>query len=211
MATNDFLYNSDDNIDKVILYKETTISSGQSLSIPHGLGFIPLVFGVWSSTSDFTTCHPIGEIGNWAYVGVAANSTSVDLNYVGSGTVYVRIYGLMPTDQEGNAPNATSGVNGLIFSSDYNYTKLYMSGVTNSETGTSTISHNLGYKPQVMAWEENYNGTISPFSVSQFIIGNTAAGNVQDGMAITNSVLQFKRFPDDSRRFHYRIYYDESA
>ena len=54
---NNFLINTDYPLDMIIYYKfyelTTNGSSSQTVTIPHGLGFTPLLFGVWSTTPDF--------------------------------------------------------------------------------------------------------------------------------------------------------------
>ena len=54
----EFLLNTDYEMDKIIYFKEgkvnNPINNYETISIPHNLGFAPLIFGVCSFNSSFT-------------------------------------------------------------------------------------------------------------------------------------------------------------
>lgn len=234
-----FLMSSDHQVDKIIYFKERFVAVNDkqgSTEFNVDLPFCPLVFGVWSTTPDFTVCHPFTQGGIMSsrtndfvtdFVGVKAsraNGTTkimVDHYFTSVHNYYVRIYGFMPTDVELSADITSTRAQGLISSSDYNYRKLVLAGVepytidTTSQTGqasTVTINHNLGYLPQVMAWlETSYMNEreIIPFGFSQRGSSLAPFGNI----TLTNSSVVITPLAGqwgDTFRAHYRIYYDEA-
>lgn len=235
----DFLMSSDHQIDKIVYFKEmfVPVSNKQdSLNIDTGLPFCPLVFGVWSTTPDFTVCHPFTQGGIMSsrtndfvtdFVGVKASRTNgttkitIDHYFTSVHNYYVRIYGFMPTDIELSADITSTSAQELISSSDYNYRKLALAGVepytidTTSQTGqasTITINHNLGYLPQTMAWLET--SYIDEREIIPFGFGQLGSDRAPYGHTIlTTTSVMITPLPGqwgDNFRVHYRIYYDEA-
>lgn len=225
MATG-LLIDSDNPLDKVILLKSDTLVfsvSGTSYTFNHGLSFTPLIKVVWSTNSDFSVTYSVGDgpVSSSVFspfipmLSMAkANSTSVTLEFSNPDTVptaYLRVYGFMPSNVNVDASFTSSSAENFTIDSDYNYTKLYMSGVTaSSSTGSSTesINHNLGYYPQVESWYEQsgYIWVLNSASIFNGVEYYSSAN-------ITTSTLTYIReqFPSSAIAFHYRIYEDELA
>ena len=56
----DFLLNTDYEMDKIVYFKEGSLNSGQTdVSIPHKLGFAPLIFGICAFNEDFSDARGI--------------------------------------------------------------------------------------------------------------------------------------------------------
>jgi hypothetical protein len=216
MANSDFLIQSDYPMDKIVYITSGSIPiDGFPHTIPHGLPFVPLLGGYWSLTPDFAICYEFfsGDFpsGNAGYffaheVDILADATNVQLDTVdiagGSKTAYYRVYGFEPSD---SAVEITTPVGGDSFNinSDYNYMKLFMSGVVNPGTvSTYTIDHNLGYIPQVHAWY-TWLGDCVPMVRA----GDTSSGQIMIQVTPTQIIMS-NLFNLAVTRLDYRIYLD---
>lgn len=163
-----FLLNTDYPLDKVVYLLSGSYTqaggggTGTQVQIAHNLPFRPLVTGSWSTSSDFSVTHemfmPIyNDIGN-TYVQVYSNDTNITIsgfkNSSGNQTIYYRIYGLAPNDSTGDAPSTASNADNFVLNTDYNYCKLYYNDTIPASAAT-TITHNFGYRPQIMAWAKD--------------------------------------------------------
>ena len=219
---NDFLLNTDYELDKIILVK--TGDFIQSANIKHGLSFTPLVFGVWSTDKDFTTTNTLGPVPEesptpGAYtpplgVGCRANDNKIMFYTAGEGNtttrVYYRLYAFAPSKQNVNAPLTSSQAKQLILNTDYNYRKIKDQG----EFTQSNINykHGLGYIPQVMAWIQyadlpnfpDYSNAIEPLADTSFYTDYR--------FIITNDEIKVpSNFPFSLiAKVIWRIYYDEA-
>lgn len=210
----DFLLNTDYEMDKIIYFKEGSLNSGQyDVSLPHSLGFAPLVFGVCAFNSDFSDPRSIPYTNqtdtDYVAFDVSASSTDVKVSYVSSSgspsVAYYRIYGFEPSDSHADIPATSGDATNFILNTDYNYCKLYQKGVINASDVT-TINHNFGYLPQVMTWRES-NGKIFPGNLADWY-----SGDIGDtyGTKVTNTQVVLKYANIGLDRVHYRIYYDEA-
>jgi hypothetical protein len=190
--------------------------------IPHGLPFMPLPRGLWTTDSTWQTAYemnsgpittsPTAPSPFTFDTGIEANSTEVifrNQNWTGStATLYYRIYAFMPSTVNLDAPFTNVGVDNFMINSDYNYTKLYLAGVTAASgvaSSTAVVPHNLGYRPQVMAWAER-DGTVYDETYTY-----VNSGVPDSGCDVNINDLTFTRasFIPTTERFHYRIYLDE--
>ena len=194
-----FIFNSDFPADMITYFKTDsfTIPSGGTgtKTYNHALGYIPLCFGTWATTEDFSDSRPLSD-GYFGLV-VSATSSQVKLTYdfsakTSSTTVYVRIYGFPPATWTGFCPATAQSSKPLIFNTDENYSPLIFEGtfttksisqpsdmvnleynITNfyqKQTGTAnslTIYHKLPYRPHVMLWGEQ-NGEAKLASSATF-------------------------------------------
>ena len=167
---NNFLFNTDYPLDKVIyLFSGSYTQIGETSTtvvVAHGLTFRPLVTGNWSKTVDFTSTKEMflpefSDITS-TYVQVFSNDTNITIRGIkptaGNETIYYRIYGFMPSNVNTDVAFTASLADSFQLSTDYNYTKLNetFSGFYPA-AATTTITHNLGYRPQVMAWTKDIN------------------------------------------------------
>lgn len=216
MAVTDFLLNSDYPLDKVILINPTSGTSGDSIDItvPHGLPFTPLPWFQWSFTPDFSVAYedntgnfPSGNL-NYFFnlqLSIEANATNIIIRGNGvllSSTVYLRIFAFQPSTSNVELPGTESLADNFVINSDYNYMKLFDTGVTGSIAGaaTTTVTHGLGYKPQILAWSEDSLGTIYPMSLSWALV------NVNVEVTSTQMIIRNDSFT--TQKIHYRIYLD---
>ena len=199
----DFLLNTDYEMDKIIYFTEGTVDNQQTLNIPHNLGFAPLVFGVGAFTSDFSDPRnlPFTESTSDNTIGCTldASSTKIQLIFTDYSSakpkIYFRVYGFEPTGSHAKIGATSKYSRQFILNTDYNYCKLYKTGVT---TPNTTITHNLGYLPQVLAWRETSNGLVSPIEYS----------GVGNAVIVTDTTVIFNY--RGASKIHYRIYYDEA-
>lgn len=212
-----FLFNSDYEQDKIIYFKQlnnvpTSNGSSPSSTIAHGLPFMPLVFGVWSTSEDFSDTRTFGFVpeSTLPYCTIQADATNITIYNYYTSPVYVRIYAFEPSTSTADIGRTSQNASTFVFNTDYNYSKLFAKGTL---TAGRSVNHNLGYLPQVMAWEE-YNNTgghyIQPYSYSNALLGSLSGTNYGTGLTLTNSNLNYIGSGSYLPVIHYRIYYDEA-
>ena len=132
-------------------------------TIPHGLGFSPLLFGIYSIDNG-QTWTPFGPEAVGFYTFIESDSTN---SYVHIWTkssdvsILYKIWGYMP-DGVHSVVNPPVSESSFVVNSDYNYSKLLATGVWDAEVGNNIVlfEHNLGYIPQVMLWVEYQSGIV---------------------------------------------------
>ena len=237
----DFLLNTDHEMDKIIYFKQDKLTPNAygSVTIPHNLGFAPLIMGVWSRTEDFANPQKF-HLG--LYLDPNTNTPVIDSirctvtendilleQYAVQGNFdyYVRLIGFEPSDSHRKLGKTSQNARQFILNTDYNYLKLYKSGVENivvdpTYTGTEliTIQHNLGYRPQALFWVEN--SSQGNYSVSAFDLVKLPSTTTFEGSSQTSQKEMIESYPDrfvirpplpqfgDTHKLHYRIYYDEA-
>ena len=197
--TSDFLVNSHFKMPWIIWKANaqyTVASGGYSVQqISHGLPFVPLYFGSWSTGADFSTSYDLGDTTpDYAGAGQpsmalmsSANSESVNFsitnNRSSATTFYIRVMAFAPPGYGGEVSPVDYDGADFDFNSHYRYQKIIMEGLA-----TSSVTHNLGYLPQAKIWR--YDGeTVSLTS---------------DGR-LTVSTLSL---PSSTDQFYYHIYGD---
>ena len=207
----DFLLNTDYELDKIVFFEDGNLTS--TATITHKLNFIPLVFGVWSTDSNFSSANTIGWVDSSAEPGynpvlsveAYATSTSIKITVAGNTNnvpVYYRIYAFEPNDSRENAPYTSKRADKFILNTDYNYCKLMKSGAFTQDD--EYFNHNLGYIPQVMAWmQREVNDEIRVYPLE------AASEYTNVGITVDSTKIQNKRlfFID---KIYWRIYYDEA-
>lgn len=204
-----FYLNTDYEMDKIIYFTEGEIEAMQTKNIPHALGFAPLVFGICAFNSDFSDPRslPFEQMtqDNTIATTLYGFTDKVQIGYGNYADnppkLYYRIYGFEPSNSRAKIGSTSKHANEFILNTDYNYCKLYKKGIINGDT---TITHGLGYLPQVLAWKERNDGSILP--VELFSIDATLPGSVVNYVKVTNSDVIFY----NTGKVHYRIYYDEA-
>lgn len=201
----EFLLNTDYEMDKIIYFAEGELNSGQyDVPLTHNLGFAPLIFGVCAFNSSFSDSRSIPynyqTSSDFVSFTARASNSDVKISYnTANGTpakIYYRLYGFEPADSHAKVGATSKYAQNFILNTDYNYCKLYKKGTT---TPTSTVAHNLGYIPQVLAWADT--GTvITPLEES------TTSGNI----IVTDQNVLFQYPALGLQKIHYRIYYDEA-
>ena len=210
----DFLLNTDYEMDKVIYFTEGKVNTADEYQkkISHNLGFAPLVFGVCSFNANYSDPRtiPYDYQTQSTTVYFYARATDKDIrlefgDFSGGRTIYYRIYGFEPSDSRAKIGATSKYAKRFILNTDYNYCKLYKKGILN---GDGTISHNLGYVPQVLAWQEGTDPIDSKTTIAP--IENSEPSNpmaTPQQTRVTSSVVTFEGYPS---KIHYRIYYDEA-
>lgn len=223
----DFLLNTDYELDKIVLFEEGSIESGESKDILHKLSFTPLVFGICAFNKDFTDTKSvpfrdkITLSGSPPYVETPAvefnvyaldNEPKIHISYNNNDspapTLYYRLYAFEPSDSFADVPKTSSHATQFILNTDYNYCKLYKKGVVSGNTDTS-ITHNLGYYAQTLAWLDN--GTYTSQITFSTLADDTGA-YIPLGVEVTESSVDFRYAQNilPNSKIHYRIYYDET-
>ena len=209
---NDFLLNTDYEMDKIVYFWEGSFNitqTHQSNTVTNNLGFLPLVFGIWSENKDFSDPHRMSSgISNiYSYASNVAHATIqsyqennpltgvlqsryfyIEFDNIPTGTVYVRLYGLEPDNVFQHIASTAKYANTFILNTDYNYRKLLKKGrielVDSNNSGfydPVVIDHNLNYIPQVMLWiEGQLRSPENPDIVSAINIDYFSLGYVKD-------------------------------
>ena len=211
----DFLLNTDYEMDKIIYYTSGSITADEyQKTIAHNLGFKPLIFGVCATTSDFSDPRtiPYENITQnnsiWFYA--KASSSNLYLEHVNfsdqNSKMYYRIYAFEPSSSTADIEPTSENASKFVLNTDYNYCKLFSKGELN---GNGTVTHNLGYVPQVLAW---YEVNLSPNDATKVVIPIDMSQPVNPydtpmDTKVTTSNVVFQGYPG---KIHYRIYYDEN-
>lgn len=214
-----FIVNSHYPMDFVVGYWTGTVTSSSynvaTLTFSHGLGYTPLIFGMYSLDGG-TTWMPIGlndYYTNQADCWGQANSSQIKISFTalasGSKTAQVKVWGLMPStaSRKNNTPAQTNPYN--LNTRDYDYSKLIAAGRWSATTGSTKIySHNLGYVPEAMVWAETSDGYITPFDptycTQTAYIPAQWADITTDGLWVYLSSLDYHS--STITALHYRIY-----
>lgn len=220
-----FLLNTDHPLDKIVYMTSGsfTVSSSTSkeVTITHSLGFIPLVFGVWSLDSSFSNPQEFDMLSSDLYAAdfpyvtwLESDVNSVYITFQNNSgankTMYYRIYAFEPSNSQ-SIINHTSNIvdfSSYIINTDLKYLKLYMSGIKIVTSPTEYVYHNLGYRPAVMLWEYNnftHSNSITPINQPVLYVDSAYS----TGFPFTPYVDTEKiNFPT-AGTFHYRIYLDD--
>lgn len=209
----DFLLNTDYEMDKIVYYKsgEVMPNNGESYRYidEFDLGFIPLVFATLSYTEDFSDTKMNSMIAaDGTTISLQAFSDGITLDYHNTVNpnqkLYYRIYAFEPSNSTASVGKTQKDAKQFILNTDYNYCKLYKKGIATSNT---TIDHNLGYVPLVLAWQENRWTNPSPGIVIPCWFSGAEDSNYAS-VSVTSSSVTITGIPANAK-VHYRIYYDE--
>jgi len=205
-----FLLNSDYPMDQIVGFMSgsMTVANGvlDSVDTSHGLSFTPLPVGSWSYQAAFDTSYPtvVDYNGNGARpsVKVQANGSvlrvTVNNNTGSSKTIYWRVFFLLPSTVDPDVSSTALSSIPLTFNSDNNYTKLLSEGYV---TSTTTVSHGLGYRPQIAAWGQYGTGFVEEVELSD------ARAPITEAIEVTTTDLIIT-MGGTYVGTHYRIYGD---
>jgi hypothetical protein len=211
-----FLLNTDFPLDKIIFKTEGSfvINSFDFVDkmIPHGFTFGILPLGTWSTDPNFTTSYDFGSgpLGGSPFAinnGISSDATRILVSTTNNTnapvTFYYRIYAFLPADKDVVTPSTANQADTFAFSTDYNYSKLFINQIYTQPAGAGGIQnviHNLGYRPQVLCWQER-NGEISPTVVADLGIGIFYC-------IVTATSIQLTFDSNPNMRIHLRVYLD---
>lgn len=217
---NDFLLNTDYEMDKIILVKTGDYIG--SKNIDHGLKFSPLIFGVWSTDPDFVSGNTLGPYVSAEPIpgfytpplGVSIVALNDHIEIISHGEnadttkIYYRIYALAPDGTNVTTPATSKHANQFVLNTDYNYRKLKAKGTFTQEN--ESFAHNLGYKPQVMAWIKY--AEIEGITTGQEIEPITDISLFTNFyLKVTDTTIGVGEFPFGLiDKIYWRIYYDEA-
>lgn len=223
----DFLLNTDYEMDKIILVKEGLMDGPGTVTVPHKLPFRPLVFGLCSFNSDFSVPKPSPFRQDPEYIGsptpyiryrvsftMYAEGNNINITYSNlnssSTPIYYRIYAFEPSDRNEKLPPTKNYATLFSINTDNDYRKLYKKG--HVEIGkTVTFQHDFGYIPQVMLWYDLPNFGEGGYATNVFSISDT---NENQLYASNREVkIQYPAQQGDmynNAKIYYRIYYDEA-
>lgn len=199
MARRDLLFDSHYPMPWIV-WKRThqiTVGSGQwsSTKLAHGLPFIPLLVGQWSTNANFSPSYDLGVLTPGGYSGgqpetaciVSADTSdilfNIDNNATTTRTFYFRLMAFADPTYTGEVAPVDYD-SPFRFNTKYRYQKLYMQGLST----TNNVSHNLGYIPQARVWSKT-NNTAAPIDAT-----------------ITTTTLS--SYTSNIQSFYYHIYLD---
>lgn len=207
---NDFLLNTDYEMDKIVYFKSGDImpTSGSVYIDSFDYGYIPLVFATFSFTEDFSDTRMSWTFTDTLTINLEAVSNGIKLTYRNTSNpnqkLYYRVYGFMPSDSKANTGNTQKSAKQFILNTDYNYCKLYKKGIATSDI---TITHDLGYTPLVLAWQEYPWSNPAPSVITPCWVSGYESDNLAS-ISATNNAVTISGVPANNK-VHYRIYYDE--
>jgi len=212
-----FLLNTDYPIDKIAgsLTGSMVIGANDTMSdiIPHSFGCYLLPLLQWSTTPDFSISYNETSTGYIQGCLMSMYTTTSNLyinglNSTGSSiALYYRVIYFVPDNADIDVPETQSGLDNFVLNTDYNYPKLIpsLSGTvpTTVATSTATITHNLGYYPQVEVW-------YVPTSTSRcYHLSSGDPSYTYLDAVLTTTNIKFS-YPGADCTWYYRIYVDEN-
>jgi len=227
-----FLANSDYPSDKIFFLKSGTVDVAKSgVSIPHNLGFLPLLDGIWRKVGD-SNWYSFGTGPVWMYSpasGVAypmsdaillsSDATNMFLeiedfsNPASSISIEYRVFGFIADENSDTTANDTANQSsGIISSTDQNNRKLLQSGTVTVSAGQSnTIHHALGFLPQIEIWikGQSYDRIWKFIDVASHESSMAAYDAYQIFADENNLTFVNQDYAGLTYTFYYRIYADE--
>lgn len=212
MKLDNFLFNSNASIDKLIWLKEgqlTTSNGSWDINIPHGLGATPFVNGVWSP-DNWNTTHSVGSLrqnGQMIENRALAISSSSNVEFSGiygtygqQSTIKYRLWGVFDENSTLDVDTVPTqlGSNKFIFNTGYNYPKLF---IEKKVVPPTTIDHNLGKIPFCDIWNSYDNGA------TWYLYMDGSLGSVvESGVSVTSSQLIIPANNYGPTNYYVRIY-----
>lgn len=211
-----FLISSDYQIPAVVAKWQGSINVAaydwKDTTIAHNLPFTPLIVGQWSLNSNFSPAYDISTQ-NGYFVGVSFNqvvgSNSSDLVFrLDNGhstqkTFYYRLLAFSPQDYSGDVPYVDDNSD-FKLNSDILQPKIFKYGSANLTGGNYSVTHNLGYLPQVRVWVyDSVNNVTAPVVNSHYEDGSNTFGVGID----TSKMTLYGGLSGD--KIYYHIYADE--
>ena len=201
-----FLLNTEYPIDKIVYLKEGSfVSRANNLTFSHRfnhkLPYRPLLKGSWSFDANFNTSYDFFDDPYAPSDRITCDLLSTpqevifaDRNLTRDIQIYYRIFGFVPDDNILSCPETSStATNKFIHNTEFNYCKLALNGSVDTRNGRVTITHNLGFLPQVDIWTE----------------GSLGLYNRSLGDELVSVDEQNLYFEADNKIHYYRIYADE--
>ena len=121
---NDFLLNTDYEMDKIIYFKEGSIEPGNIQTFPSGFNFAPLLFGVCSYTSDFSDTYSFPYTLQTSNSSVSFRVSADIVSYVvkvqysvypnTQQKMYYRLYGFEPSNSSSKIPPTSNYAKNFI-------------------------------------------------------------------------------------------------
>lgn len=216
----DMLVSSDFPLDKVVYMDSGPVAvptgSIATIEVPHNLPFRPMVIGTWSLDANFSTSIDEGippyVDPNAPYLAMSSTPGFLRLtprNVTGSTlTFYWRAYGFMPPNVNEVAAFTSAEADDFVMNTDYNYSKLLDTGIVNLSSGSVSVPHDLGYRPQVEIWGES---AVSSSTLLKHTFGMSSTSNASNRISVSESSLNFIKgtAPTLEEVYYYRIYADE--
>lgn len=212
----DFLLNTDYEMDKIVYFKSgsclpggTPTSYQEQYIDEFDLGFVPLISTVFSFSEDFsdTRMDYMLTYNDSCVISVDARMDGIALRYANTDLnqrLYYRIYGFEPSNSTASVGKTQKDAKQFMLNTDYNYCKLYQKGIVTEDT---TITHNLGYTPFVLAWQESPWTNPSPSVISPLWGSGLVDIGIPEISTNDTTVKISGVSPND--KIHYRIYYEE--
>lgn len=224
MNYRNFKLNSLLQTDDVVFTWETSLTYSQGewkATRNHGLLFTPLCFGI-VELNNSGVWQPIANNTNMELVGgiIISNSTQVQVSvyvYTSSpSAVKVRIFGLLPPGQDNTNIAVPNGFSNFRINSNQIADVLVAQGravVPNNVNSQVIYTHNLGYVPRVMLWEERSGSGIMP--INPGFIGRSGINYVEVHTPIVSATdLRYWNYSNtlpQSATIYYRIYGGSNA
>lgn len=212
MNPNNFLSTTDYPIDQILGAIEGSFTvagtSFISVSVPHGLSFEPLGMLKWSTDPTFDLSYDeIGISFNAATVTMSTDATNVNFDVLNltqsSITVYYRVIFYAKPNENVTTPASASELDSFALSTDYNNPKIFLQG---SAAPNDTVTHGLGYLPQMDLWYRTTTGVIFRFKDATLF---NSPDRPRAQISTSSLQLYDSDFGYRVQEWYYRIYVDE--
>lgn len=228
-----FIMNSDYPTPFLVWKKEESLTvpvgeyfNAASKSVAHNLPFTPMLIGQWSLNSNFSPAYDLsnsmpiftGTRPDYQII-VGADSSNIRISAThvieNSVTFYFRFFSFLPPTYDGTWTNILDDNTNFKLNSDFNYPKVVASGsVTVPDQSRVAYNHNLGYIPQVRAWEHITTAPFDDYSTTWNIIAPASSSTTPNGLlgvSSNASTVDFGNYGQsgESRVYDYLIFGDE--
>lgn len=156
-----FIANSDYPYDQIVYFKDYELTTDgnihQTITIAHGLGFVPLCFGVWSESQDFEPSYTLLSEGygpDEMILWVESDDTNIYIRkyhypHTSGKKLYLKIYAFAPISWTGDCEPTATTSDFLLFNTDLGYSQLIAAGEVqpwplDSQTPQTGISGEVG-------------------------------------------------------------------
>lgn len=214
---NNFKINSNFKTDLIVFSYSGTINLDiygyGTLSVNHGLSFTPLPFGLYSTDGgttwndiDFQTQEGFGQM----FATPSTIEITINIYNNPPASVLIRIFGFAPSTVPNVIVNPPTPLSKFYLDSRKTYELLIASGrtVINNSSSLQTIyTHNLGYLPRIMLWEELPDNSISRHCTNARVEYSGYYSYIYSSLSTTKlEYMNYDTLSPIQRIIHWRLY-----
>lgn len=228
MNPSNFLLSTDYPLDKAIYIGSGSVNASASVTttttIPHNLGFTPLIVGSWSLSPSFDVSYELmsgttaadGTVNR--YLDAAGDSSNVYISVINSTgaafTGYYKIFAFETSTSSAITQHTQSEGGTFITNTDYNYMKLYSQGTVTFNYSPTRQTHSVPHPPgyaNAILWSSGMagvpSGSVKRILDTRFYSFGTRSG-VYAEMYDGRMDIVAENIPSSPVIVHWRLYAD---